>query len=123
MKLNTFLCIALGGSLGSALRYLLSVKYNAPQFPFGTVAVNLIGCFLIGLLSVMLTGSGSLKLVLIVGFLGAFTTFSAFSYEAWQFLNERALLKLGIYLCGQVVLGLLLVSWGMKCARWVPLRF
>ena len=84
-----FLLVGSGGFIGSGFRYLLatSVQRMFPHvaFPFGTVTVNIIGCFLIGYIANALQVRGiidpAVQLFLIVGILGGFTTFSAFSYE------------------------------------------
>jgi CrcB protein len=84
-----FLLVGSGGFIGSGLRYITatSVQRYFPHvaFPFGTVTVNVIGCFLIGYIANALQARGiidpAVQLFLIVGILGGFTTFSAFSYE------------------------------------------
>lgn len=86
--MEKLLLVMVGGSLGAASRYgigLLTVKIWGTRFPWGTVTVNLAGCFLIGLLfglsdRVRLL-TPDMRLLLITGFLGAFTTFSTFSME------------------------------------------
>jgi fluoride exporter len=86
--MEKLLLVMVGGSLGAASRYgisLLTVKMWGTRFPWGTVTVNLVGCFLIGLLfglsdRVRLL-TPDMRLLLITGFLGALTTFSTFSME------------------------------------------
>ena len=86
--MEKLLLVMVGGSLGAASRYgisLLTVKMWGPRFPWGTLTVNLMGCFLIGLLfglsdRVRLL-TPDMRLLLITGFLGALTTFSTFSME------------------------------------------
>jgi CrcB protein len=80
--------VMLGGSLGAASRYgigLLAAKTWGTQFPWGTLTVNLIGCFLIGLIFALANRvhllTPDMRLLLITGFLGALTTFSSFSLE------------------------------------------
>jgi len=80
--------VMLGGSLGAASRYtigLLAAKAWGPQFPWGTLLVNLSGCFLIGLLFALAERvrllTPEMRLLLITGFLGALTTFSSFALE------------------------------------------
>jgi CrcB protein len=83
-----FLLVMVGGALGSAARYLvgrLTLGWLGPNYPWGTLAVNLIGGFLMGLLAGMLARSGGsehTRLLVGVGMLGGFTTFSAFSLDA-----------------------------------------
>jgi CrcB protein len=86
--LKKVLIVMLGGSLGAVSRYsisLLAAKTWGTQFPWGTLLVNLIGCFLIGLIFALADRARlltpGLRLLLITGFLGALTTFSTFSLE------------------------------------------
>jgi len=87
--LTTILYIAIGGALGSVCRYGLSTSLYrcfGQAFPFGTLAVNVIGSFLMGALSVLIIErfnhiDSALRSLLLIGFLGGFTTFSAFSLE------------------------------------------
>lgn len=86
--MENFLLVMAGGSLGAASRYgisLLAVKMWGTRFPWGTLTVNLAGCFLIGLLfglsDRMRLLTPEMRLLLITGFLGALTTFSTFSIE------------------------------------------
>ncbi len=89
------LVIALGGAAGAVCRYLVAgwVQSSAESlFPFGTLAVNVVGCFLFGILATMLTGAilvpEPVRLLLLVGFLGAFTTFSTFGWETMAMLDD-----------------------------------
>ncbi len=86
--MTKLLLIAAGGGAGSMMRYALAAlaqRLFGGQFPIGTLAVNVIGCFAIGFLATMFTGLGHVReewrLVLVVGLLGGFTTFSALGYE------------------------------------------
>lgn len=87
------LLISIGSIFGALLRWFISSKfnyleiYNVESFPFGTLFVNLIGCYIIGLLAFIFVNQ-ELKLLFIVGFLGSFTTFSAFSVESLEFLKN-----------------------------------
>ena len=92
--MKTILAIALGGALRSALRYgvnLGAVKVFGLNFPWGTLIVNVVGSFVIGLMTAVFAGywqpSPEMRLFLVTGFLGGFTTFSAFSLDfatLWQ---------------------------------------
>ena len=103
--------LALGGAIGAILRYIISIfsKYYFPFFPFGTLFINFFGCFLIGILASNLDNQGQsttfIKYFLIIGFLGSFTTFSAFSLETIQLFNDKKIflsliyILLSIFLC------------------------
>lgn len=84
-----YLWIAAAGGAGSLCRYLLWRAVTQPEsgFPAGTLTVNILGCFFIGLLAKIMSPD-VLRLVLITGFLGGFTTFSAFSLETLQLLRN-----------------------------------
>jgi CrcB protein len=86
--MSQILLISLGGAIGTAVRYLtamLAIRWLGPDFPYGTVAVNLAGAFLIGLsqelATITLLVPESLRLFIVVGILGGMTTYSAFTYE------------------------------------------
>ena len=107
----TVLYIATGGALGAILRYGISVffKYYFPYFPVGTLFVNFSGSILIGLLvsysQSQLSNPLFVKYFLIIGFLGSFTTFSAFSLESLEMFNDKKILIsltyifLSVFLC------------------------
>ena len=93
----TTLGIALGGALGATLRYLVGLGLEqrlGSGFPFGTLTVNLVGCLLIGLLAALFVdateGREQLRLFLIVGCLGGFTTFSSFGLDTLRLLQDGA---------------------------------
>ena len=110
MKL--LLAIGTGSFIGGALRYLLSQFIQArflSAFPFGTLGVNIIGCFLIGLVF-GLSDRGNLslewRLFLATGILGGFTTFSAFSNETVAMLRDGQMGHAAAYVASSVILGL-----------------
>lgn len=115
-----WLAIALGGALGSVARYavvaLLTPLLNY-KFPLGTFAVNMLGSFAVGLAYVILVEKLALspewRLFFITGFLGGFTTFSAFSLEILQIWQEGHVLTAIGYASSSVVLGLLMVLLGV----------
>lgn len=107
---TSVLLVALGGSIGSVLRALLSTALNG-WLPWGTFAVNLLGCLLIGLLlgwgGGPVSGSGiteSSRFFWVVGFCGGFTTFSAFSFENVALLEQGRFLTAFAYILLSVVL-------------------
>ncbi|WP_392566890.1 fluoride efflux transporter CrcB [Utexia brackfieldae] len=111
--------VALGGAVGSILRYLTSVwavQYLGSAFPYGTLIVNVIGSFFIGLVLAMLETnilvSPHWRPLIMVGILGGFTTFSSFSLDTLNLLIQAQYLKAGLYLLLNVVLGLIAVSIG-----------
>ncbi len=114
--------VALGGAIGACLRYLTSVgamRLFGPGFPVGTVVVNVVGSFLMGVLVVVLAKKGALHLapLLMTGILGGFTTFSAFSLDALT-LWERGQQGLAFgYVAASVILSLGAIAAGLYLAR------
>ncbi len=95
VSVKSYLIVFFGGGVGAALRYWLSgavYRYLPPDFPYGTLAVNLSGCFLIGILMSVQEGrfefEPSLRLLIGIGILGGFTTFSTFTYETAALLRD-----------------------------------
>ena len=118
------LYIGIGGFMGASSRYLLSrwieIKWDS-LIPNGTLVVNTMGSFLIGFLMILflekVTGFSNLKILLTTGFLGAFTTFSTFSYETMVLLEEKSFLMAGINIFGNLTLGILAVLIGIIAGR------
>lgn len=118
-----FLLVGLGGAAGSMLRYLTSIltaRFFSGMFPLSTFITNVAGCFLIGILMGILIENNSsnhqLRLLLVTGFCGGYTTFSAFSYENLMLFNSNnGLLAIG-YIFASVVLGMLAVWLGLNIA-------
>ena len=98
------LWVAIGGGLGASLRYITSVlfKFFYPSLPFGTIFVNILGSFLIGYLITSdyakNLSQDFVKFFLIIGLLGSFTTFSAFSYEVINLINSKKMLISFLYI-------------------------
>ena len=120
--LTTIVALAIGGSLGTVLRYLLSegAKRFANTIPMGTLLVNLLGSFLIGFLIAFFINrqelSESQRSLWITGFLGGLTTFSTFAFESWQLLNTNYLYGI-LYLISSVAGGILAVIIGFSIAK------
>lgn len=116
------LYVALGGALGSVLRYLLGGAIQRAAhagFPYGTLTVNVAGCFLIGVLIKLFMNTevpASLRALLIVGFCGGFTTFSSFSSETIGLAESGAYLRAGAYVLASVVLCLAATGAGLAVA-------
>ena len=121
--------IALGGALGAVCRHLANQACSryyaqAGHFPWATLAVNVVGCFLIGLLITLRTSESHrwddvTHSALTIGFLGALTTFSTFGFETNHlFTNQQHGLGL-LNIAGNVLLGLLAVYGGIAVGRWM----
>ena len=112
------LAVALGGAIGSTGRYLTSLaveSFSSSRFPYETLAANLIGCFLIGLLwgyFERLTISNEFRLFLFTGVLGGYTTFSTFARENIQFLKTGEPFSALSYVLVSNLVGLSLVAAG-----------
>ena len=120
----TSLIIGLGGFIGTILRFLLSSsieKSFATSFPIGTILVNLIGCFLIGLLSGYFTqklgDQTQLFFFLTIGVLGGFTTFSAIAMDSQVFIENGEYLKMLTYISVQAILGIALCLIGYNLIK------
>ena len=116
--IRNLLLVALGGAGGSVLRYLLS-NINT-SFPWGTFAVNVLGSFLIGLLvGLMSKGvlSPEMKLLLVTGFCGGFTTFSTFANESFSMMKAGDVLLTALYVGASVIIGILAVWGGMTLSH------
>jgi fluoride exporter len=122
------LWVGLGGFLGTVLRYWLGTlmleKWGHP-FPLGTLLVNVAGCFLIGLIAGLKTSEAQLlfnlpsREFIIIGFLGGFTTFSAFSFQTLQLLQQSQWVHAGGNILGSVFLCLFAVWIGDLVAKWL----
>jgi CrcB protein len=118
------LLVAVGGAIGSLLRYYVglgSLRLMGPGFPWGTLVVNVVGCFVIGVFAEMIArrfnASVELRLLLITGFLGGFTTFSAFSLDAISLFERGEIFAGGIYIAASVGLSMMAVMAGLGLMR------
>jgi CrcB protein len=119
------LYVGLGGAVGSVARYLLSVQATrvlGPGFPFGTFIANLVGGLLMGVLVGLLAHKGGAdqerwRLLLAVGVLGGFTTFSSYSLEVVRMIETRSYGQAAGYSLGSVVLAVAAVFLGLMLAR------
>ena len=115
--MKTLFYIFVGGGLGSAFRFLISnftqKLWNIKDFPLGTFTVNILGCFVIGLASAyFLKVDNNLKFLIITGFCGGFTTFSAFSIENYSLWQDGHYVILAFYIFLSVIIGMLAVFAG-----------
>ena len=119
------LVIAMGGALGAVARYGLSGWVQSlleTTFPLGTLVVNILGSFLLGLLLPLfetLAWSAETRTMVTMGFLGAFTTYSTFSYEAVVLLEGGEWSRGGLYIGGSLFLGLGGILAGMAVASLI----
>lgn len=121
---SKILSIAVGGAFGAVARYLFNVSplQNIFQnFPFPTFVINILGSFLIGFLLIFLTDkitiADNLRFAIMIGFLGAFTTFSTFELEIWTLLKENYYFTAFLYLFLSVLVGFIGVVAGISLAR------
>ncbi|MBR4434429.1 MAG: fluoride efflux transporter CrcB [Bacteroidaceae bacterium] len=116
--IRSLLLVALGGAVGSAGRYLVSL-IGGTSLPWGTFAVNIVGSLLIGFLTGML-GKGILspemKLLLITGFCGGFTTFSTFAAESLSMMKVGDVVLTALYIGASVAVGIVAVWLGMQAS-------
>jgi len=116
--------VGIGGALGSMLRFLMSsvmVAWLGRDFPFGTLTINVLGSFLMGLLAVVLVERFNLDVVwrsaILVGFLGGFTTFSSFSLETLHLFLADETFKALLYMGLSVVLCVGAAALGLKVGQ------
>jgi CrcB protein len=121
------IAIAVGAAIGANLRYSLSIwaaqRWGA-SFPYGTLIVNVIGSFAIGVVLVLATTrlnlSDPARLLIVTGLLGGFTTFSSLSFETYSLITNGSWLAAGIYVISSFGLGIAGVFLGAGIARLLP---
>ena len=122
----TVVLVLMGGAFGALARYelgnIIGMRWNH-GFPLGTFLINVSGCFLLGIINVFVLEKTILspewRIGLGVGFMGAFTTFSTFSYEAISLMEEGSYLLAIGYVSFSVIIGLLAAYFGIFLARIV----
>lgn len=120
--IKNLLLVFLGGGLGSSLRYLVSKYLNDnATIPQGTLVVNVLGSFILGLALGWLIKQNMLGhplyFLLAVGFCGGFTTFSSFSFENFNLIKSGDYISFSVYFLGSIVLGIISVFLGMLLSR------
>lgn len=119
--IKSFLLVGFGGMIGSMLRYLFTLIIKPSSFPYATLLVNIIGCFVIGLVIGATLRNGATndnwKLFLATGICGGFTTFSAFSYECIQLMGQQRFGAVFLYISLSVLLGLAATFAGLQLAK------
>ncbi|MCV2869333.1 fluoride efflux transporter CrcB [Defluviimonas sp. WL0002] len=121
--IQTLIQVALGGAIGASARYMTNVaamRLVGPGFPWGTVAVNVVGSFLMGAIVVILAHKDATRLApfLMTGVLGGYTTFSAFSLDALTIWERGQTMISVAYVAASVVLSLAAIVAGMSATRW-----
>jgi CrcB protein len=121
------LFVSIGAVVGANARYVLAPWIAArvgAALPYGTLAVNVSGSLLVGLVLGALAqrpeADDAWRLLLAVGFCGAYTTFSAFSYETLELVREGAIAQAGLYVAGSVALCLIATALGVVAGRMLP---
>ena len=121
--MKDLLLVCIGSFWGGGARYLVGkivLSLMPISFPWGTMIVNVIGCFLIGLLSGLSFGgriSSSAKLILVTGFCGGFTTFSTFMNENFLLERDGAIISAILYTLASFALGLIAVILGYQIVK------
>ena len=112
--MNTIIAVAIGGAVGSVLRHGVNhaaARWIGIGFPWGTFAVNVVGCFLMGIVATVFAQRAGLppewRALLATGFLGGLTTFSAFSLDLAQLLSQGLVARAAVYLAATLLLAML----------------
>ena len=125
--MNKYLLVGAGGFVGAMARYWAGTfvtQRMGLRFPFGTFLINVTGCFLIGFFMHLLAERGVLGAhwlyVVVIGFIGAYTTFSTFEYETMRALQDGQLGIGLLYVASSVLVGFMMVWLGAQAAKLVP---
>jgi len=123
---NSLFAVAVGGALGASGRYLFNLQMMrllGPNFPWGTLGVNIIGSFVMGVLAesfaLRFNVSSEMRSFLMTGILGGFTTFSAFSLDAGNMIERDAFGLAGIYVAASVLGSIAALFLGLWAVRTV----
>jgi fluoride exporter len=128
MNMLSLMYVAVGGAVGSMSRYALMMavsRLSLTAFPLGTLLVNVLGGFLMGVWIAVMAGMISpgkakdLHLLLATGVLGGFTTFSAFSVDVFLLFERGLMLQAALYIVGSVLLSVLALLLGMWCIKFI----
>lgn len=124
--MNMYLSVALGGALGACARYGVAhfaLRLLGPGYPYGTLIVNVVGSLLMGMLIETLalrwSPSPELRILLVTGFLGAFTTFSTFSLDVAVQIQKGAFFAAGSYILLSVALSIIGLFAGLQLIRMI----
>ncbi len=124
--MNMILAVATGGALGAAGRFLVGkimLRLMGPGFPWGTLTVNIVGSFVIGLMVTLLAARYNLSHTwqgfLVTGVLGGFTTFSAFSLEVGLMLERHEISQAALYAAGSIIFGVAALFLGLYAGRYM----
>lgn len=123
-SIKILLAVGLGSFVGGIFRYIISVfiqSRHQSDFPYGTWAVNIVGCFIIGLIFAFVEKgfmNTEWRLFLIAGVLGGFTTFSAFSLESVLLFKQQSIFLGLIYILSSVALGLISTLIGYSIIKY-----
>ena len=124
--LGLFLAVAILGGVASVLRVIVIdfvQGQHSSTFPYGTLVVNALGCFIFGLVWALfekrVDWHPEIKLVIMAGFAGAFTTYSTYAFETWQLIEKSQYVLAAANMLTQTVLGIGLVFVGVIFGRWL----
>jgi CrcB protein len=122
-----YVAVAVGGAFGAVARFAIDgwvSERTGGLFPWGTLFINLSGAFLLGLLATLAIDrsvlSPEIRPIAMIGFLGAYTTFSTWMLDCWRLMQEGAWALAAANLVGSVLLGLVAVGAGIALGRLVP---
>lgn len=123
--MQAYLLVMVGGALGAGARFAVGNAIAArwgSTFPWATLSINIIGCLIMGMLAAWLVRSGAdegPRLLLGVGLLGGFTTFSAFSLDWWQLVERGAIAPAMVYVAASLLTTLAAFWVGHSAIRWL----